>query len=253
MSINNSTVPARSYILTMICRSCLRTASRSITLHDQFATVRTTAPRFISTTTTRLNATPISANTATASAPRQGSSTSSHNPPAATSTSAAQPFSEPITPSASPAEKQNAAAAAEKKVTPLVRSSVAAGTPLKGLNFFKDKTDPVALADEEYPEWLWTILEKQEKKDEVDAGDLFSKSKKQRRLAAKRLRKLEAANPGYNAPKIPLYEQTIDLPASDGTPVGALKATEARDGLTKAMRNKRRADIKEKNFLKAMG
>lgn len=57
-----------------------------------------------------------------------------------------------------------------------MRSSVAAGTPLKGLNFLKDRQDPVALPDEEYPEWLWSILERQEKKGEsAAAGDLFCK------------------------------------------------------------------------------
>lgn len=82
---------------------------------------------------------------------------------------------------------------------------------------------------------------------------MTAKSKKQRRLAAKRLRKEQAANPGLLVPKVPVYEQTIDLPSSDGTPEGTAQAAAARDGLTKAMRGKRRADIKEKNFLKAMG
>jgi large subunit ribosomal protein L54 len=49
------------------------------------------------------------------------------------------------------------------------------GTPLKGLNFEKNKQDPVALADDEYPAWLWTILERQEgaKGDAGAVGDLF--------------------------------------------------------------------------------
>lgn len=29
----------------------------------------------------------------------------------------------------------------------------------KGLSILKDKPDPVAKADEEYPSWLWTILD----------------------------------------------------------------------------------------------
>ncbi len=45
-----------------------------------------------------------------------------------------------------------------------------AGTPLKGLNFEKNKQDPIALADDEYPEWLWTILMKKE--DKGGAGDV---------------------------------------------------------------------------------
>jgi large subunit ribosomal protein L54 len=53
--------------------------------------------------------------------------------------------------------------------------------------------------------------------------------------------------------KVPIYEQTIDLPTGDGTLQGAVQAASAREELTKAMRNKRRATIKEANFLKAMG
>ena len=151
----------------MICRRCLRLRALPLSHSSPRAT------RPLSTTTT-LNATPISANTATQTAPRQGTPGSSHNPPAATSTSAAQPFSDKTTPAASPALKKDAAAAAEKKATPLVRSSCVAGTPLKGLNFYKDKQDPVAMADEEYPEWLWTVLDRQEKKGEAAGqGDLF--------------------------------------------------------------------------------
>jgi large subunit ribosomal protein L54 len=53
-------------------------------------------------------------------------------------------------------------------------------------------------------------------------------------------------------PKIPIYEQTIDLPAGDGSLETAVAAGAAREDLRKAMRVKRRADIKERNFLKAM-
>ncbi|KAJ2547581.1 hypothetical protein EV175_005163 [Coemansia sp. RSA 1933] len=38
-------------------------------------------------------------------------------------------------------------------------SSAPHGTVLKGLNIYKEGKDPVALKDEEYPEWLWTILD----------------------------------------------------------------------------------------------
>lgn len=58
-------------------------------------------------------------------------------------------------------------------------SSVPAGTVLKGLNFMKNKQDPVALEDHEYPAWLWTALEK--KADAMGSGkeaegDLFCAS-----------------------------------------------------------------------------
>lgn len=48
------------------------------------------------------------------------------------------------------------------------------GTVLAGLNIFKDKTDPVALRDDEYPEWLWSCLDVQKKADTAEdegAGD----------------------------------------------------------------------------------
>jgi large subunit ribosomal protein L54 len=80
-----------------------------------------------------------------------------------------------------------------------------------------------------------------------------AKSKKQRRLAAKRLRKAELRDPDALAPKVPLYEQSIDLPVGNGTVQGAVQAAVAREELKKAMRVKRRADIKEGNFLKTMG
>ena len=59
-------------------------------------------------------------------------------------------------------------------------------------------------------------------------------------------------NPDANIPKIPLEEQTIDLPSGDGTIEGAIQAIEARDELTFAMRQSRRKSIKEANFLKSV-
>lgn len=52
---------------------------------------------------------------------------------------------------------------------------------------------------------------------------------------------------------MPIYEQTIDLPAGNGSLEGGLEAAQARQDLTKAMREKRRATIKEANFLRTMG
>lgn len=56
-------------------------------------------------------------------------------------------------------------------------SSCPAGTILTGLNYLKGKADPVAAADEEYPDWLWRCLEVQTKTEEADetAGDEFCK------------------------------------------------------------------------------
>jgi len=51
--------------------------------------------------------------------------------------------------------------------------------------------------------------------------------------------------------KLPVYEQSVDLPG--GIEDGGVKAREAREGLTGAMRQERRRKIKEDNFLRAMG
>ncbi|KAK6405258.1 hypothetical protein LTR95_018789, partial [Oleoguttula sp. CCFEE 5521] len=97
---------------------------------------------------------------------------------------------------------------AAKAAPPRTPSSVPAGTLLKGLNYIKGKQDPVALEDEEYPEWLWSVLEKAQKSDGAAAGgdesDLFSKSKKQRQRAAKSLRKRALLHPEDMIAKVPL-------------------------------------------------
>ncbi|KAI9298384.1 hypothetical protein K502DRAFT_286557, partial [Neoconidiobolus thromboides FSU 785] len=46
-------------------------------------------------------------------------------------------------------------------------SSVPHGTVLKGINFMKGKSDPMAKDDNEYPEWLWTLLDAKVKNDDV--------------------------------------------------------------------------------------
>lgn len=50
-------------------------------------------------------------------------------------------------------------------------SACPAGTVLTGLNYFKNQTDPVALTDEKYPEWLWRCLDVQKKASDSTADD----------------------------------------------------------------------------------
>jgi large subunit ribosomal protein L54 len=85
-----------------------------------------------------------------------------------------------------------------------------------------------------------------------------AKSKKLRRKAAKQQRKLEAkmlASGDMSAlqPKIPLTQQSIDLPGNEeGTVEGALEADSRRQELRAALREERRKGIKEANYLKSM-
>lgn len=86
----------------------------------------------------------------------------------------------------------------------------------------------------------------------------IAKSKKQRKLAAKRQRTLEArllaeGNLEALAPKVPLQEQSINLPGKEGgTTEENIAALRAREDLRKAMRKERKAKIKESNYLKSM-
>ena len=75
---------------------------------------------------------------------------------------------------------------------------------------------------------------------------LTAKSKKQRKLAAKKLRKA-ALDPAAQTKKVPIEHQSIDLPAGN-----AKESLKAREELTDAMRTARRKGIKEANFLRSM-
>lgn len=47
---------------------------------------------------------------------------------------------------------------------------------MRGLNYEKNKTDPVAKEDHEYPDWLWSLLDKSKSKAgsaEVDVACMF--------------------------------------------------------------------------------
>ncbi|KAJ0355267.1 hypothetical protein KNSL1_000990 [Colletotrichum chrysophilum] len=87
---------------------------------------------------------------------------------------------------------------------------------------------------------------------------MFSKSKKQRKLAAKRQKAIEAkllasGDTEALAPKIPMPQQSINLPGEKGKDVTHnLQALEKREDLRKAMRKERKAKIKETNYLKSM-
>jgi large subunit ribosomal protein L54 len=77
-------------------------------------------------------------------------------------------------------------------------------------------------------------------------------------MAAKQKRKREArllaaGDTEALAPKVPLQQQTIDLPYNkEGNIGGAFEAIGKREEVRKAMRTERRSKIKETNFLKGM-
>ena len=148
----------------MICRNCLRAASHARAIAPSIPHAR----RFLasSSSSTASSSTSTSTSTSTASAqstPPQREKDATFPPSSATTTNPP--------PSSNPSSQP---AVQEKKTSPLVKSSIPAGQPLKGLNFLKNAQDPVALPDEEYPAWLWTLLQRQSASAEgVGGGDLF--------------------------------------------------------------------------------
>jgi len=50
------------------------------------------------------------------------------------------------------------------------RSCCAPNTVLVGLNYLKDQSPVLALPDEEYPPWLWKLLDKSELPDDGPGG-----------------------------------------------------------------------------------
>ena len=79
-----------------------------------------------------------------------------------------------------------------------------------------------------------------------------AKSKKQRRAAAKAQRRLAAMQPETLVLRVPIDQQSVDLPAGDGSLGGAIAAAKARDEVRDRMREVRRKKIQEGNFLRGM-
>ncbi|KAI9481455.1 MAG: mitochondrial ribosomal protein L37-domain-containing protein [Benjaminiella poitrasii] len=64
-------------------------------------------------------------------------------------------------------------------------SSVPKGTVLKGIQYLKDKPDPIALDDSEYPAWLWDLLDEKKQKQKTSKPTNRQYHRKQNRDAIK--------------------------------------------------------------------
>ena len=135
---------------TMICQSCLRRVKISS---------RLSSTQLSSFTGRRL----VGTGQPSTPAPRGVPSGSHEGPPAAISSSAAQPFSSQMNDITHPVILL-------QKEAERPRSSVPGGAVLKGLGFFKNKDPPLAMEDHEYPDWLWSLLQKP-RKEKSKTGD----------------------------------------------------------------------------------
>ncbi|KAI8087845.1 mitochondrial ribosomal protein L37-domain-containing protein [Gilbertella persicaria] len=74
---------------------------------------------------------------------------------------------------------------AEPQTTARKPSAAPKGTVLKGIQYLKDKQDPVALDDAEYPEWLWDLLDEKKQKQKTTKPSNRQYHRKQNRDAIK--------------------------------------------------------------------
>jgi len=103
------------------------------------------------------------------------------------------------------------------------------------------------MEDDEYPDWLWTLLD-EKRPGAIGTGekvDLAAMTKKQRLRHDKKQERMLKDVPA----QIPVHEQSKDLtgPGDD-----ALTSLRARQEITKSARAARRRGIRESNFLKSM-
>ncbi|KIW20859.1 hypothetical protein PV08_01437 [Exophiala spinifera] len=231
----------------MICSSCRRSfLNRLRSVHIQPQQPLYNTPLSIRSVAT----VPSTRNAAPPQAPASISIDGVGNPTQSSNTAGkSQPLSEPHTPSTSSAKSgtgpSSTKSATSKKQQPSrPKSSVPGGAELKGLGYTKAQPKIIALEDDEYPDWLWTLLD-DKKMAPGETVDLSVMTKKQRaRYEKKQARLLESI------PKtVPVHEQSKDItgPGDD-----AVTSLERRHEITKSARAARRRGIRESNFLKSM-
>lgn len=87
-----------------------------------------------------------------------------------------QPLSTPMLPSTSTASKPIKLKQPKQQK---LAGSIPGGTPLQGLGYLKAKPTILAKEDDEYPDWLWTLLIPEggpKSKDGMSAADVAGKS-----------------------------------------------------------------------------
>ncbi|ODV88734.1 hypothetical protein CANCADRAFT_148366 [Tortispora caseinolytica NRRL Y-17796] len=70
-------------------------------------------------------------------------------------------------------------------------STIVQGTVMKGINLKKNGADPIAKPDNEYPDWLWTLLDPEAQKQRL-AQDPEKMARKEWR--AKNRKNIRTAN-----------------------------------------------------------
>lgn len=150
-------------------------------------------------------------------------------------------------------------------------SSCAPGTVLSGLAVYKDRADPVALPDSEYPSWLWNILDEGtstsaggitlESTAGMSKGEARAAQKRNLRLvraaqrAQERLRErsaLSAASAAGEGHKAQVSDGIVAKPAGkaeDAAGEASSISEEDERNKKRSLRKANRENIKAKNFV----
>ncbi|CDS82389.1 related to MRPL37-mitochondrial ribosomal protein of the large subunit [Sporisorium scitamineum] len=191
---------------------------------------------------------------ASCSSLRQAPLSRSYASASATASSSASPSS-----SSAPAE------------TPSLPSAAPPGTVLKGVSIFKDKADPIALQDHEYPSWLFKLLDDPSiaSASSLASIEMAGMSKGEARAAQKRQSKIlraaqlakekAEAKAAERAAKAGNAETTKDASAEQEdamTPAEKRahllsKAAQEEHAKRKALRRANKNAIKARNFVSA--
>ena len=217
----------------MLCLPCRRALLQRISSSARFAS-RTPPLQ------TSRNAATVSGTSNAASTQPPESTPLSDTTPAALSSPASgatQPLS---TPHILTTKTTSTSGAKQTKL----RGSLTGGTVLHGVSFLKSRATVHAKEDDEYPPWLWTLLDSKNAGGETKA-DISALTNKQRAKHDRKQERLRAALPK----QIPVHEQSNDLtgPMDDAT-----VSLERRQEITKTSRVARRKGIREDNFLRSM-
>ncbi|KIW22569.1 uncharacterized protein PV07_10854 [Cladophialophora immunda] len=224
----------------MICSSCRQaflSRIRSLSFNTNISISSTTGLRYASTVPATPHAAPVPAPAAISiEAPN---ATQSSNTPGIS-----QPLSEQHT-STSTAKTSGPPSTKDSKSPVKPKSSIPGGKELRGLGYTKAKPKVLAMEDDEYPEWLWKLLDQKRLGTDAEKVDLSAMTKKQRIRYEKKQERLLKDLPK----EIPVHEQSKDLtgPGDD-----AVTSLQRRQEITKSARSARRRSIRESNFLKSM-
>jgi large subunit ribosomal protein L54 len=133
-----------------VCASCRRALLSSLRRSAPSTTVLRTSIRTVATV-------PSTKNAASSNPPPPTAQSSTPNAISSSNPAASQPFS---TPELAPQNTHKPAAAdlARPPTTAKLQGSLPGGTELRGLNYIKGSPPIMTMEDNEYPDWLWTIL-----------------------------------------------------------------------------------------------